>query len=66
MYLFGRTLDLFGKILISYTAIAVHYRVRREKRIDRAVFKTMQKEHIMGILGIALIVLGYIFEVISF
>lgn len=65
MELLGHTLDVVGKILISYTAIAVHYRVRKEHKIDDYVFKTMRTEHVMGILGIFLIILGYLLEIPS-
>ncbi len=65
MYLLGHTLDVVGKIMIAYTALAVHYRVRREHRIDKRVFRTMRKEHWVGILGIILIILGYFLKLPS-
>lgn len=59
----GRTFDVVGKILIAYTAIMVHHRFRKEHKIDDPVFNEMKKEQILGIAGIVLIVLGYLFEV---
>ena len=44
MQLIGFTLDLFGKILISYTVIAVHHRFRKEHKVDEEVFEIMRKE----------------------
>ena len=65
MQLIGHTLDLFGKVLVSYTVIAVHYRFRKEHKVDEAVFKQMRKEQILGIIGIVLIIAGYILEIPS-
>lgn len=59
----GFTIGTIGKLLIAYTAIAVHYRVRKEHKIDKRVFKTMRREQVWGILGVALIVIGYVMEV---
>ena len=55
----GETLDVFGKILVALTAIAVHDTVIKEHRIDDAVGRTVRKEHIFGFLGITLIIAGY-------
>jgi hypothetical protein len=59
MELIGHTVDVIGKVMIAYTALAVHYRVRKEHKIDNIVFSSMKKEHWIGVLGIILIVLGY-------
>lgn len=63
MELLGHTMDLVGTILISYTAIAVHYRVRKEHKIDDNVFNLMKREQHLGIIGIILIIVGYFFEI---
>lgn len=60
----GRTLDVFGKVLVAYTAIMVHIRFRKERKIDNSVFGEMRKEQRLGIIGIVLIVAGYLFEVV--
>lgn len=56
----GETLDVFGKILIALTAIAVHDTVIREHKIDAAVGRTVRKEHVFGFLGITFIIAGYV------
>ncbi len=56
----GETLDVFGKVLIALTAIAVHDTVIKEHKIDAAVGRTVRKEHVFGFLGIALILYGYV------
>lgn len=58
------TLDLIGKIMVAYTALAVHGRVRREQKIDAVVFRAMKKEKIVGITGIVFMVFGYIIHII--
>ncbi len=61
----GHTLEAIGVVIIAYTALSVHRRVRREHKIDDAVFKKMKYEQTTGILGIILIVLGYLLQIPS-
>ena len=41
---FAVTLDFLGKVLIGITALLVHRRVKKEKRIDKKVLKEMRLE----------------------
>lgn len=59
----GYTLGTIGKLLIAYTAIMVHHRVRKEHKIDDKVFRMMRMEHVLGLLGISFIVIGYLLEI---
>lgn len=54
------TLDIVGKVMVAYTAIAVHNRVRKEQKVDASVFLAMKLEKWSGILGIILMILGYL------
>lgn len=63
MEIFAFTLDLVGKLLIAFTAIMVHHRVQQEHKIDAEVFQEMKKEKWLGIIGIVLMVLGYLVHV---
>ena len=65
MELLGHTLEFIGVILIAYTALRVHTRVQKDHKIDNAVVDEMKKERLVGILGIVLIVLGYVLQVHS-
>lgn len=65
IHLVAPTLNVAGEILIAYTVLRVHYRVVEEHKIDNAVFTAMKKEQVLGIFGIVLIVIGYIFEVLN-
>jgi hypothetical protein len=63
MEFIGFTLDVAGKLLVAYMAIRIHWRVWKEHKIDDLVFKEMKQEQFIGILGILLIVAGYILQV---
>ena len=58
----GFSLSFVGKLLIAYTAIMVHYRVHREHKITESVFKAMRKEYFFGIIGVVLLIVGFILE----
>ena len=59
----GFTLDIIGKILVAYTAIAVHTRFWREHKVDEAVFKAMKNERWLAVIGIVLMIIGYVLQV---
>lgn len=61
----GFTLDVIGKVLVAYTAIAVHHRVWKEHTINKAVFAIMRNEQILGVIGIIFIILGFILQIPS-
>ncbi|PIR96295.1 MAG: hypothetical protein COT92_01845 [Candidatus Doudnabacteria bacterium CG10_big_fil_rev_8_21_14_0_10_42_18] len=58
--LIGETLDVLGKLMIAYTAISVHWRFRKEHKVDDVVFKEMRREQIIGIMGMILLIVGYL------
>ena len=57
------TLDFAGKILLGVTALMVHARVKKERKIDIYVLKKMELEKFFGILAISLIVASYTLSV---
>lgn len=61
----GFTLDVIGKVMVAYTAIMVHYRFWKERKIDEAVFMAMKRERIIGVLGVLLIIVGYFLQIPS-
>jgi len=65
MELVGRTLEVIGTVIIAYTVLSVHHRVRKEHKIDEVVFKHMKREQAVGIIGIVLIVIGYFLQIPS-
>lgn len=56
------TFDVVGKILIAYTALAVHHRVRKEHKIDELVFREMRREQVLGVVGVVFILAAYVLE----
>lgn len=63
MELLGHSLDSLGKIMIAFTVLRVHHRVWREHKMDKKVFAEMKTEQTIGILGILLIIAGFILQV---
>ena len=59
----GFTLDVLGKVMVAFTAIMVHHRFRKEHKIDERVFRAMRREQLLGIIGIFLIILGFLLQV---
>lgn len=59
----GFSLDVMGKVLVAFMALRVHHRVWQEHKIDSAVFKAMRKERVVGMVGIGLILAGYLLQV---
>jgi hypothetical protein len=58
----GFTLDIIGKILIAFTALMVHHRFRKEHKVDAKVFRAMHREQALAMLGIVLMVAGYVLQ----
>ncbi|HBB56796.1 TPA: hypothetical protein DEW47_03065 [Patescibacteria group bacterium] len=65
MEFWGFTIGLIGKIMVAFTAIAVHHRFLKEHKVDEGVFKTMKREQFVGILGVILMIIGYFLEIPS-
>ena len=59
------TITTLGHILIAFTVLKVHHRVLREHKIDRKVFLEMRREQIVGLVGLFLIILGYLMRLLS-
>ena len=59
----GFTLDIIGKILIAISVFLVHNRVMKEKKIDKIAIKEMKRERNIVIIGIFLIILGYLMQI---
>lgn len=61
----GFVLDVIGKVMVAYAAIKVHRRFWKEHKVDGLVFRAMKREQIIGILGIALIIIGFVLQIPS-
>lgn len=57
------TMSVFGKVLIVLAALGIHSKILKEKKIDQIVLREYQKERWIVVVGLFLIVTGYIFEI---
>ncbi len=64
MEFIGQTIQVIGEVMIGVTAIMVHRRVWKEHKINPLVHREMQREQIIGILGIILLVAGYFIQIL--
>ncbi|MFH1866636.1 MAG: hypothetical protein ABIJ81_00945 [Patescibacteria group bacterium] len=53
------TLEAAGTVMIAFTALMVHHRVRKEHSIDERVSRMMKREQFLGWTGVSLIIIGY-------
>ena len=59
----GITLATLGKVLLGITVMMVHSKMIKENGIDGKVLTEMKRERNVAILGIVLILAGYILEI---
>lgn len=59
----AHTLDVLGKLMVGFTAIAVHHRFLTEHKMDAKVLSTMKKEQIVGVLGMIFMIIGYVIRI---
>jgi hypothetical protein len=58
----GLTIGVIGKILVAIGILKVHYVMAMEKSIDEIVIRTFVLEKILTIIGVLLIIFGYLLE----
>ena len=64
-YLFlSETIEMLGHLLIAYTVIMVHYRFRKEHKVDTKVFREMRREQIIGVAGVVFMLAGYFVKIV--
>ena len=62
----GLTLGIIGKVLLGLSVVLVHTKITKEKHIDGLVLLEMRRERKIAILGIILMVVGYVLELTFF
>ena len=62
MEILGLTLDTLGTSMVAFTAVMVHHRFREERKVDEKVFRSMRREQVIAIFGIALIIVGFFLQ----
>jgi hypothetical protein len=66
LLLWGLTLGTIGKLILGIAVLRVHIRIFEEHSIDGVVLRAIKREHYVTVLGLALIVIGYLFEVVFY
>ena len=61
----GLTLTTIGEVLIGLTVLHVHHKILEEHKLDKKVFAGIRLEQWAGLLGVSLVILGYIIRVIQ-
>lgn len=65
LQLIGRSLDMLGKLMVAFTAIMVHHRFLEEHKVDNKVFSTMKREQLIGVIGIGMMIIGFVLEMVG-
>lgn len=65
LYDLGDIVTVFGEVMVGWTAIAVHHRVRNEHKVDDKVFKLMKRENVLAKIGIFMIVAGLVMRLVA-
>ena len=60
-YLFlGEAVKFIGELFLAYTVLRVHHGVMTERRIDKKVLMQMKSELVVGLIGVILMLAGFI------
>lgn len=59
----GMTISMLGKVMLATGVILAHSELEHERRVDDEVIRSFHRERIITLLGVLLIVLGYLIEI---
>ena len=59
----GLTVSLIGKVLLAAGVLIAHTEIAHEMRIDSEVLKSFKLERWLTLVGIVLIIFGYLMEI---
>jgi len=66
LLLLGLTLGTSGKLVLGLAVLRAHMHIVHEHKIDGVVLQAMTRERYVTLLGLALILVGYILEVMFY
>lgn len=58
------TLEAVGTLLIAWAALRVHHRVLNEHKISPRVVRVMRIEQGLGMLGMVMVLIGYLLNML--
>lgn len=59
----GLTIGTLGKVLLAIGVIIAHRGLIRERKIDNVMIEIFHREHVITVIGVILIILGYAMEI---
>ncbi len=59
----GLTIGVIGKLMLAVGVLLAHSEILNEKMIDNKVLMRFRTERVLALIGIVLILIGYIMEV---
>lgn len=62
----GMTISVLGKALLAIGVLLAHSKIAHEHRIDNEVLRTFRTEFVITLIGLIMIVVGYMLEVMFF
>ncbi len=66
LLLWGITLGTIGKLVLGIAVLRVHVYILREHKIDNVVLKALKREQYVTVFGLALIIVGFLCEVLFY
>lgn len=64
--MWGITLSTVGKLVLGIAVLRVHRYIIREHKIDKVVIRALQREQVVTFFGLALIVVGFVLEMLFY
>jgi len=58
----GLAIGTFGKILLGVAVLRVHLGILHEHKIDNVVLRSIKREQMITLFGLALILIGFFLE----
>jgi hypothetical protein len=66
LLLWGLTIGTIGKLILGIAVLRVHVYILREHAIDNVVLRALKREQYVTLFGLALIIIGYAFEILFY
>jgi len=58
----SKLIELIGELLIAFAVVRVHSHLKSEHRLDEDVYKVIQKEKILVIFAVILLITGFVLQ----
>ena len=66
LLLIGITLGTIGKLLLGVAVLRVHLGILHEHKIDEVVLNSIKREQTITLAALALILVGFLFEILFY